>query len=74
MQNYGKLLDFMLLEREANSRAFETAKHYPFLFLFSPPLNESAYTWQPLLFNGMPEPESPPQDTPIVLPDSPVVD
>jgi len=36
MGDYGKVLDFHLLNQQAARLAFETAKHYPFLFLLAP--------------------------------------
>jgi len=70
MQDYGKILDFLMLEREATSRAFETAKHSPFLFLFASPANESVCAWQPLLFQDV-SVHPPALDVPVVLPDEP---
>jgi len=74
MQNYGRLLNFCLLNQEANRLAFETAKHMPFLFLLTPTSNTPVEPWQSLLFEGVsnnplmygmpPIPDVPPQVEP----------
>ncbi len=70
MPDYGPLLDFCLMNREADRLAFETAKHSPFLFLLSHVDNPPVEPWQPLLFGGLSN-HSLIQDTPVVIPDAP---
>lgn len=72
MGDYGKMLDFLLMEQEAANRSFETAKHSPFLFLLTPPVTDGVIpAWQPLLFTPIGETAAT-VDAAVVLPDRPI--
>jgi hypothetical protein len=68
MPDYGKMLDFHLLNQEVARLAFETAKHSPYLFMLSPFPNPPVEPWQPLLFGNVLDP-APVVDTPMTTPD-----